>query len=678
MSPAGFVLAVLRVLAVAAPVVLTAILVRRRLGGVRGPRAVLADAILALGVLLVCAEALGLVGLLRLGWLLGLLWLVAALTYAATRGLTTAPAQAGGPTWPQVARSQPRPGRWSAAIAVAIVVAQWMLMTANALGGGMFSFDVLWYHMPFAAQFAQSGSITNIQFTQADPFVAYYPANSELFHGLGIIAFTNDFLSVVINLGWMALALLASWTIGTRWRVEPLCLAAGALVLAVPVFSVTQPGEAFNDIVGLAALLAAAALLADESWSPLTLVAAGTGLGLAVGTKYTFIVPALVLLLAVALAGGPGRLRRALQLGAPLVLAGGWWYLRAVVHTGNPLGISTTVGPIHLPGPSSPLADAARQTVVSQVRHVSLWGSRFVPGLTHALGVLWPIIVISCIAAALVALMVRGDPFLRALAAASLLSGLSYLVFPTGATAIAQSAQLFTVNLRYAMPALALGLLLIPILVRLYVPQLLRAVGAALVLITVAAQFEPNLWPTQRARHLVLVVAALALSAVVATRWPRAVKRGHLAAALCGAVIVVVGAGFVAQRHYFHERYEVGVHGSPALAAVYAWGQHVSHARIALYGSVEQYPLYGAHDTNAVTYLGRPTPDGGYAPIDTCGAWQAALRHGRFGYLVLSPAPTAQVPPAWSAADPDLRLVLHPGPDTWVFRVVSGAPVRCA
>ncbi|MFL5864435.1 MAG: hypothetical protein ACJ780_27335 [Solirubrobacteraceae bacterium] len=678
MSLVGFVLAVVRVLAVAAPTVLTSMLVRRRLGGLRGPRAVLADAILALGLLLVCAEALGVAGRLRLAWLLALLWLIAALTYAATRGVTTAPPRVSPPIWPYVGRSVARPGRWSAAIAVAIVVTQWTLMTSNAVGGGMFSFDVLWYHMPFAAQFAQSGSITHIQFTQADPFVAYYPANSELFHALGIIAFGNDFLSLVINLGWMALALLASWTIGSRWRVEPLCLAAGALVLAVPVFGITQPGEAFNDVVGLAALLAAAALLADDTWSPLTLVAAGTGLGLAVGTKYTFIVPALVLLLAVLFAGGPGRLRRGVQLGAPLVLTGAWWYLRALIHTENPLGISSTVGSIQLPGPRSPLADAARQTVLSQVRHLSLWTSRFVPGLDHALGVFWPIILVACITGALVALVVRGDPFLRAMGAASLLSGLSYLVFPTGATAISQSAQLFTVNLRYAMPALALGLLLIPMLVRVYVPRLLRFVGPALVLITVAAQLEPNRWPTQPARHLVLLLPALALSAaVLVTSWQRLLKRGHVMAALFGAGAVVLGVGFVADRHYFRERYQVGVRGMPGLAAMYAWAQHVSHARIALYGTVEQYPLYGADDTNVLTYLGRSMPNGGYAPIDSCGAWQAALRRGRFGYLVLTPAPTASVPSAWSVADSGLRLVLHPAPDAWVFRLVAAARSRC-
>ena len=52
-------------------------------------------------------------------------------------------------------------------IVLVVVVAQWGLGTANALGGGMFNFDTLWYHMPFAAEYAQSGSVTAIHFTQA-------------------------------------------------------------------------------------------------------------------------------------------------------------------------------------------------------------------------------------------------------------------------------------------------------------------------------------------------------------------------------------------------------------------------------------------------------------------------------------------------------------------------------
>lgn len=89
----------------------------------------------------------------------------------------------------------------AALLATGVAVTQWAVQTADSLGSGMPSFDTLWYHMPFAARFAQTGSVTAIQFTQADPFVAYYPANSELLHAVGIVAMRSDLLSPLLNLG---------------------------------------------------------------------------------------------------------------------------------------------------------------------------------------------------------------------------------------------------------------------------------------------------------------------------------------------------------------------------------------------------------------------------------------------------------------------------------------------
>jgi len=97
----------------------------------------------------------------------------------------------------------------------------------------------------------------------------------------------------------------------------------------------------------------------------------------------------------------------------------------------------------------------------------------------------------------------------------------------------------------------------------------------------------------------------------------------------------------------------------------------VAHSKIALYGTVEQYPLYGARDTNRVDYLGARTPDGGFRPIESCRTWRAKLIAGSYRYVVLTDAPTAAVPVAWTQSDPAMRLVLHPTPDDFVFRVSS-------
>jgi hypothetical protein len=422
--------------------------------------------------------------------------------------------------------------------------------------------------------------------------------------------------------------------------------------------------------------MVAVALILTPGRGWLELLAAGLALGLAAGTKYTFLVPGVVLIAGVVVAAEPReRARAGALLVGGLAVSGGWWYLRALVHTGNPLGLSQSLGPLHFPGPSSPLASASQQTVFSEIRHLSLWGSRFAPGLAHAFGPLWPLILISAAAVLIAAVALRGEPLLRTLAIAAAVAAVTYLFLPTGATGIQQSTADFQVNLRYVTPALALCLLLLPVMVALRAPRMLRALGPAMIVTAVLAQFEPGLWPTDPSRHAVLLaITAIALAGVLTgRRWQPRASRTTLAGAGIVAALVLVAAGDVAQRHYFQRRYLVGTRpASSGLGAIYRWAQPVAHARIALYGTVEQYPLYGATDTNVVDYLGQPARDGGYEPITTCRRWQATLRAGRYRYLVLTPGPTAAIPLSWSRLDPNLTPILHPAADDWIFRIASG------
>jgi hypothetical protein len=680
MSAAEFVLGVMRLAALLGLGAVTAHKLRIRWTSESGSTAVLAELVLLVSLLLVSAELLGLLSLDRFWPLVGVL---AAVAIAATWLGRQRPHRGRDARPPASAK----PGRGvdlltlAAAGAVIVVVAQWLVLTADTLGAGMFNFDTLWYHMPFAAGFFHTGSVTTITFTQADPFTAYYPANSELFHTLGMIVFRNDFLSPLLNLAWLGIALLASWCIGRRWRLEPLTLLAGAMVLSLPVLSTTQPGEAFNDIFGLAMLLAAVALLADPRPGAGILVTGGLALGAAVGTKYTFIVPAAVLIIGVSLLRPRGfRLRRAGLIIGPLLVTGGWWYLRDAIDVGNPLGLRINLAGITLPGPASPLATAAQQTVFSQLRHVSLWGSRFAPGLAHALGPAWPLVILLYLAAVILGLRGNGDRLLPVLAVTAGLTGISYLFLPTGAQSLAQGPALFQVNLRYVTPALALGLVLLPGVVSARWRRGLGPLAVVLAALVLISQLEHALWPTQPGRHLAfLVIVAVAAAGLMV--FPRLLRRRtSVVTGLAVLALLVLGGGaYAVQRHYFSQRYLDGLRGDPALGSIYRWAQGVSNARIALYGDVRQYPLYGARDTNRVSYLGTRTGDGGYRPISSCRAWWTALAKGHYQWLVLSPAPTTAVPLSWSTSDPALRPVLHPAPAYFVFRITGRpSPDACA
>jgi len=676
MTLGEFILGVLRLAAIVLPAWITAHWLRVGWMRAAGALAALAEAVIALSVLLLAGELLGLLALDRPPALIALLGALALASWRLV-GRSGSPARLLPPAAPAQAEDSVcgRTAVPSAVVAVVVVGAQWSLQTANALGAGMLNFDTLWYHMPFAARFAQTGAVTGIQFTQADPFVAYYPANSELLHAIGILALHGDFLSPLVNLLWLAIALLAAWCLGAPWRVRPLTLAAGCLAVSLPVLGATQPGEAFNDIAGLASLLAAGALAVSAPEDTGTLIVAGLALGLAAGTKFTFLVPTLGLLAGIVLLAAPGHRRRVLgALGTPLALTGGWWYLRNLIAVGNPLGLAMHLGPLLLGGPQSPLATASQQTVISQISHLSLWGSRFAPGLEHALGPLWPLVLGLYLAGVVAGALLVDDPRVRVLALVAAAAGISYLFLPTGATGIEQGTTLFQVNLRYATPALALGILLVPIVMRLRTPRALAALGPGLALVLLAAQLEPSLWPTQTARHLVFLAGCAGVAAAAwRARSLRGRPRATLAPLACGVVLVVGAGAFAAQRHYFQRRYLVGDTANPALGAIYRWAQGVAHTRIGLYGTVEQYPLYGARDTNVVDYLGARTSDGGYRPVSSCAAWREQLSAGRYAYVVLTPAPTSAVPLAWTDGDAAARLLLHPAPDYYVFALTARA-----
>ncbi len=678
MTVTQFGVGLVRLAGIVAPAVVAAHLLRRRYLNVDGALGVLAEMVLASSVLLIVAEALGLVGLMRPAALVPVLLLLAGVLWRLSGGPTPSSTQS---------RQLGAIGSLrdltlvSMIVGVVVVSAQWCVQTANALGTGMANFDTLWYHMPFAAHMAQTSSVTGIQFTQADPYVAYYPANSELFHALGIDALHSDFLSPLLNLVWLVVALLAAWCLGRPWRVERLTLVAGCLVLSLPVLSGTQPGEAYNDIIGLAMLLAATAFMVNASGDRWLMVAAGLALGIAVGTKFTFVVPAFVLITGAAACASAGSRRG--QLGAlalPTAMTGGWWYMRNLIAVGNPEGLQLHLGPLTLPGPTSPLESAAQQTVISQVSHLSLWGSRFAPGLEHALGPLWPLVLVVYIAAVVMGIMGASNPVVRVLAITAAVTGIAYLFLPTGASTIEQGSALFEINLRYVMPALALGIMLIPILLQQRAPRLLAALAPAFVAVLLVAQLAPTLWPTQPARHLagLVVAAGIATVVVVYGRAMRSQPRPTLVAAALGLVLAVGAAGFVVQRHYFNHRYLTGDKTDPALGAIYGWAQHTARVRIALYGTVQQYPLYGARDTNEVDYLGTHTGDGGFRPITTCQSWRIALNDGRYRYVVLTPAPTAPIPIAWTQADPAAHLILSPATNATIFKITGPLnPARC-
>ena len=149
---------------------------------------------------------------------------------------------------------------------IALVFAHWGLTTKDALDRGIFNFDSLWYHMPFAADMVQSHSVTGLHYTETVFTNWFYPQNSELLHATGILLTHRDTLSLFLNFGFLALSFLAAWCIGRPYGRGHLTVVAAAIVLECHTLVVREPGAAKNDLVAAALLLAAVAILVN-AWS---------------------------------------------------------------------------------------------------------------------------------------------------------------------------------------------------------------------------------------------------------------------------------------------------------------------------------------------------------------------------------------------------------------------------
>src|SRR5262249_12718583 len=122
---------------------------------------------------------------------------------------------------------------------------------------------------------------------------------------------------------------------------------------------------------------------------------AGLAAGLAAGTKLNFLLPAGVFVVGLALIAPKGRRWRTFGGAALSALAGGgYWYLRNLIHAGNPLPWVKHLGPITLPAPEQAVGGREGHSVFSYLTDDSVWSHWFLPGLHHGLTLLWPLLVI--------------------------------------------------------------------------------------------------------------------------------------------------------------------------------------------------------------------------------------------------------------------------------------------
>jgi hypothetical protein len=681
-----------------------------------GALARLADATIAVALLVVSLELLGSLSILTVGWTIVVCIAVGLL--AALLGWHMAP-----PTGKEVSAPQVQTVALLIALAVAsFTVAEWTFPSQLSLDQGMFGGDTTWYHMPFAARFAQEHSIVHLHFTDPLRLAAwFYPQSSELIHGTAIVLFKTDWLSPLINLVWLAIALLAAWCVGRPYKVGPATLVAAAIVLDSGVMIETQPGEGRNDIMGLAFLIAFAAFLinahqrrapdsgavqdAPERDAPLLdkgpLVIAGIAAGLAASVKLTFLIPVVAIGLGVIVFSGRGRrLTTAWVLGLSTFLVGGYWYVRAAIKTGgNPLP-QIGFGPLHLPRPDQmPLDPRPRFAVAHYLTQPTIYRRWFFPQLDNALGPLWPLILIIAVAAAVYVALRSRNKILRVIAVGALATAVVYIFTPLTAAGQEGSPTGFFTNTRYLIPGLVLALVLLPIARPLRAPDsrarqtlyFLLAVYVITVLTT--PRWYPGYIVGTVFLTLVLVWAPAGLGLARSRRnTSRAVVAGAAGAVLLLAVVLGRAQEVQYVDHHYTETDHFLQDGGPKQAYAFARKQH--NRRIGIAGSGEiffgQYGFYGANLNNYVQYIGVPGPDGAYRLATSCAQFRRRINAGNYDFLIISQFTQDSHEAeywypiyAWIKTDPALEQIIEepnitPEPD-YVFKVKGKLdPAGCA
>jgi hypothetical protein len=672
-----------------------------------GALARLADATIAVGLLVLSLELLGSLSILRTGWIV--IVCIGVGLGAALLGRSKAPEDNREISAPQVQKIA-----LLIALAVAsFAVAEWTFPSQLSLDQGMFGGDTTWYHMPFAARFAQEHSIVHLQFTDPLRLAAwFYPQSSELIHGSAIVLFKSDWLSPLINLFWLAIALLAAFCIGRPYKVGPATLVAGAIVLDAGVMIETQPGEGRNDIMGLAFLIAFAAFLINahqrrapkegaavqdtpEQGAPLLdkgpLVIAGIAAGLAASVKLTFLIPVVAIGLGVVIFSGRGRrLTTAWVLGLSTFVIGGYWYVRAMIKTGgNPIP-TIGFGPLHLPRPNQmPLDPRPRFAVAHYLGEPTIYRKWFFPQLDNAFGPLWPLILIIAVAAAVYIAWRSRNIILRVIAVAALATAFVYIFTPLTAAGQEGSPTGFFTNTRYLVPGLVLAMVLLPLARPLRAPDrrarltllFLTAVYAITVLTT------PRWYPGFIVGTIFLTLALVwAPAGLGMARSRRLMSRVAVVGAGAAVVLLAVVLGRAQQVQYYKHHYTRATlflqEGGPQEA--YEFARKQQNKRIGIAGSGEiffgQYGFYGANLNNYVQYIGVPGPHGAYRLATTCPQFRERINAGNYDYLILSQytqdspdSPYSYPIYAWIKNDPALEKVIEepdisPDPD-WVFRV---------
>ena len=235
-------------------------------------------------------------------------------------------------------------------VLVAAAMLTWRLLLAVVLPP--YAYDAIFYHLTIVAQWIQRGELGVNTYAEC---CSHYPSGTETLFAWPALFLHDDLLVDCVQIVLAVLGALAVAGLG-RWAGldAPAAVTAGAIFALTPIV-LLQANTNFNDVAFAAFFLSATFFVArlldwrNDAQAPSLgyAIVAGAATGLALGTKTSGLVVAVVLGSLVCIRVGIRVARRLVDprralgatgvfLGAMLVV-GGWWYGRNWVETGNPV-----------------------------------------------------------------------------------------------------------------------------------------------------------------------------------------------------------------------------------------------------------------------------------------------------------------------------------------------------
>ncbi len=205
--------------------------------------------------------------------------------------------------------------------------------------------DSLIYHLKFPAEWLKSGALTREVTFFHEPAPTYSPMNAEFYFAWLMIPFGSDIIARFAQLPLFLVAALAFYLLLLEMGLPRKGALGVSLIFFITKTFFRQIDQTNNDLIFLAfffAFLYYTMRLARRERGALFL--SGAALGLFVGTKYIALiyVPGILILLLLSIASRKRCQRHRncwkgfLTFTAPLLLLGGYSYLRNFIETGNP------------------------------------------------------------------------------------------------------------------------------------------------------------------------------------------------------------------------------------------------------------------------------------------------------------------------------------------------------